>query len=173
MSRENMRTKTAAVGEAAVAMGSAHCESDVRRVRCGLILLAQQDGEFVGETRLGVDHGAIGEDGFRRSFLPQGPFGVKPGKIPQVPTQCATTRMGAVRVGGKFAGNFVSDRVIVVPELHDPSAVNAGQRRGCRPFPIGRENGFPHHQHLQARVMNLFEQGFGCRGPPQTDGSRG
>jgi hypothetical protein len=64
-------------------------------------------------------------------------------------------------------------QVIVIPELHHAGIVKTAQDSAGWTFPIRRQNWLPNHHNLKLRIMDSFEQRFGCGGPPQAHRSRG
>lgn len=87
--------------------------------------------------------------------------------------QPATAGLWAGRVGTQLACDCLCHQVIVIPKLHYAGIVEAGQDSIRRAFPIRRQNRLPDDEHLEPRIVDSFEQQFGCGGPPQAHRSRG
>ena len=60
-----------------------------------------------------------------------------------------------------------------VPELSCSGVVKAVQHSSGGSGPICQENGFPYDEHAKLRIRDLFQDFLDCRGPLQTNRSRG
>ena len=119
--------------------------------------MTEQGGEFAAEAWLDTRDRAIRKDRFRRGRLPQGSFGVKDSKIPEVSAPGAAVRLGTGRVRGELAGDLLCHQAVVIPELHHAGSMNTPQHRSGRQFPIAWQNWFPNHQHAQVGLLDSFQ----------------
>lgn len=131
------------------------------------VSLTDKCGKGATEALLDIGDRAIGKVSIWRHRMPEASLGIKRGKVPKVCVQAATVwpRAGWIRI--QLARDRTGHEVIAIPELHYVGVMKACQHGSCRPFPVRRQDRLPDDQNLKIRIMDSFEQRFGCGGPPQ------
>lgn len=132
-----------------------------------LLPRAQRRCDLFRKFHLNLYHRSINEHRLRAS--PLNPFGVEGNYVPKYACVSATGRLRC----GELLLQLSGDKVVLVPELHNPTVRNPRKNRSRGPAPIRCQNRFPGHQNGQVHRPLLFQQFFDCGGPPQTTRSCG